>query len=288
MRRVLILVLSVLLFAFLAGCQDSGTDDSLEEAQRELTQAQQEAEQARQEAEEAREDAEAASESGTGGGSGEDGATETASEDPSENTPELSPSETLGAQYDYMESGQYEEAYYMLAEQSQRLVPLEQYVGFFPSSYEVSEYSVNSEQINGDTATVQADVVVIDSQRGVQQYPITQEFVLVEDEWRVILRDEQVETFTAVQEPEQATPGSESSEQNTIPGDGTFIVGEDIQPGTYETEGSEYCYWERLSGTSGTFDDIIANGVPTGPSIITISPSDEAFLTEGCSEWTLR
>lgn len=302
LRKVLISVLSVLLLAFLVGCQESDSGDSsddssndsaeqqqaLEEAQREITQAREEAEQAREEAEEAREAAEEASESEAGGESGEEVATEEASEEPSENTPELSPSETLRVQYDYMGSGQYEEAYYMLAEQSQRLVSLEQYVAFFPSSYEVSEYSVNSEQINGDTATVQADVVVTDSQRGVQQYPITQEFVLVEDEWRVILRDEQVETFTAVQEPEQATPDSESSEQNTIPGDGTFIVGEDIQPGTYETEGSEYCYWERLSGTSGAMDDVIANGVPTGPAIITISPSDEAFLTEGCSEWTLR
>jgi hypothetical protein len=87
---------------------------------------------------------------------------------------------------------------------------------------------------------------------------------------------------------QQAQDSSEGPDQGTIPGDGTFIVGEDIQPGTYETEGSESCYWERLSGTSGTMDDVITNGLPTGPTTITISPSDEAFLTEGCSEWTLR
>lgn len=93
---------------------------------------------------------------------------------------------------------------------------------------------------------------------------------------------------------ESASSGdSESSsgggpEQGTIPGDGTFIVGEDIQAGTYETEGSNSCYWERLSGTSGTMDDVITNGVPTGPTTITISPSDTAFSTQGCSEWTLR
>lgn len=102
--------------------------------------------------------------------------------------------------------------------------------------------------------------------------------------------------------PEQAPPeqsesassgdsGSSSGggpDQGTIPGDGTFIVGEDIQPGTYESEGSDFCYWERLSGTSGTLDDIITNGNPTGPTTITISPSDAAFGTQGCSEWTLR
>lgn len=232
MRKVLIPALSVLLLVFFVGCQESASEDSssgdssgdssnqsaeqqqaLEEAQREITQAQQEAEEARQEAEAAREEAEAAaSEPDAGSESGEDGSTETASsEEPAENTPELSPSETLGAQYDYMGSGQYEEAYYMLAEQSQRLVSLEQYVGSFPSSYEVSEYSVNSEQINGDTATVQADLVVSDSQRGVQRYPVTQEFVLVDGEWRVILRDEQVEIFTAVQQPEQTPPDNNPS-----------------------------------------------------------------------------
>jgi hypothetical protein len=251
LRKVLISVLSVLLLAFLVGCQESDSDDSsgdsssnsaeqqqaLEEAQREITEAKQEAEQARQDAEEAREEAEEASEPDAGGGSGEDGSTGAASEEPSENTPELSPSETLGAQYDYMGSGQYDEAYYMLAEQSQRLVPLEQYVGFFPSSYEISEYSVNSEQINGDIATVQADLVVSDSQRGVQQYPITQEFVLVEDEWRVILRDEQVETFTAVQQPEQTPPDNEPSGEPAVAGSDVVVrvTGSGVFSGNYGT-----------------------------------------------------
>lgn len=251
LRKVLISVLSVLLLAFLVGCQESVSDDSsgnsssdsaeqqqaLEEAQREVTQAREEAEQARQDAEEAREEAEAASEPDAGGESGEDESTETASEEPSENTPELSPSETLEAQYDYMGSGQYEDAYYMLAEQSQRLVSLEQYVGFFPSSYEVSEYSVNSEQIDGDTATVQADLVVSDSQRGVQRYPITQEFVLVDGEWKVILRDEQIETFAAVQTPEQNPPEGEPSGEPAVSGSDVVVrvTGSGAFSGNYGT-----------------------------------------------------
>jgi hypothetical protein len=74
----------------------------------------------------------------------------------------------------------------------------------------------------------------------------------------------------------------------TLPGDGVFLVGSDIQPGEYRTspEGG-LCYWARLSGTSGDFDEIIANGNPTGPTVVTIEDSDYAFETTDCTEWIL-
>lgn len=75
---------------------------------------------------------------------------------------------------------------------------------------------------------------------------------------------------------------------NTIPGTGTFVVGEDVAPGTYRTAGSSGCYWVRLSGTSGELGDILANGLSDGPLTVTIAPSDQAFETQGCGEWTLR
>lgn len=75
-------------------------------------------------------------------------------------------------------------------------------------------------------------------------------------------------------------------EEGTIPGTGILLVGEDIQPGTYRGDGSSgYCYWARLSGTSGSFDDIIANGNPGGPTVVTIAESDVAFETSDCGEW---
>lgn len=70
--------------------------------------------------------------------------------------------------------------------------------------------------------------------------------------------------------------------------DGTYQVGTDIQPGTYRTEGGEYCYWERLSGFGGTFDEIIANSNPSGPSIVTILPSDIGFSSTRCDSWVLQ
>lgn len=78
-------------------------------------------------------------------------------------------------------------------------------------------------------------------------------------------------------------------EEGTIPGDGIYLVGEDIKPGTYRGDGSSgMCYWARLSGTSGELDDVIANGLPEGPTVITIADSDVAFETNGCDEWVLQ
>ena len=68
--------------------------------------------------------------------------------------------------------------------------------------------------------------------------------------------------------------------------DGTWRVGADIEPGTYRNSGEDGCYWERLSGFSGTSDDIIANGFPDGDAaIVTIQSTDAGFLSEDCNVW---
>ena len=69
--------------------------------------------------------------------------------------------------------------------------------------------------------------------------------------------------------------------------DGVHLVGVDIQPGTYRTTvAAESCYWARLSGTSGAFDDIIANDLGEGPRVVTISATDVAFESSRCGAWT--
>jgi hypothetical protein len=75
-----------------------------------------------------------------------------------------------------------------------------------------------------------------------------------------------------------------------IPGNGIFIVGEDIEPGTFRTPGPldvefSNCYWARLSGTPGEFGDIIANCNAEGPVSVTVAATDVAFETQGCKEW---
>ena len=70
-----------------------------------------------------------------------------------------------------------------------------------------------------------------------------------------------------------------------IPGNGTWLVGEDVQPGTYKSDGARACYWARLSGLSGELDDILANQNVRGQAVVTISATDRAFETDGCGSW---
>jgi hypothetical protein len=85
-------------------------------------------------------------------------------------------------------------------------------------------------------------------------------------------------------EPEpESDPGSASSF-----GDGTYLVGEDIKPGTYRAPGSNAgCYWERLRNLKGGMNSIIANDLTSkkSPQLVTIAPSDMAFNTEDCGTW---
>jgi hypothetical protein len=71
----------------------------------------------------------------------------------------------------------------------------------------------------------------------------------------------------------------------TIP-EGKWALNTHIAPGTYEAPGGDTCYWERLSGLSGTLDDVIANDLPQGPAVVEIDPADVAFNSSGCGEWT--
>jgi putative cell wall-binding protein len=69
--------------------------------------------------------------------------------------------------------------------------------------------------------------------------------------------------------------------------DGTYKIGEDIPAGTYRTRREpEFCYWERLSGFSGEFKDIEANGASTYNQVVTILPDDAGFKTKDCGIWT--
>lgn len=83
-------------------------------------------------------------------------------------------------------------------------------------------------------------------------------------------------------------PVSESPAWNfhgSIPGDGMFVVGVDIQPGTYHQTGSG-CYWERDRAATGSLLDIIVNDYTSGPSYVTIESTDAVFATTRCSTFT--
>lgn len=86
---------------------------------------------------------------------------------------------------------------------------------------------------------------------------------------------------TPVKEPTRAP-------DDTIPGSGTYLVGDDIQPGTYKTAGPGslgLCYWERSKDSSGGLESIIANDNLTGQGVVTIKSSDNVFKSTGCQAW---
>lgn len=75
-----------------------------------------------------------------------------------------------------------------------------------------------------------------------------------------------------------------------IPGDGIFLVGKDVQPGTYKSSGAtgSGCYYARMHDASDSFGSVISNNFQQrGPSVVTINPSDGAFKTSGCETWQL-
>jgi len=69
-------------------------------------------------------------------------------------------------------------------------------------------------------------------------------------------------------------------------GEGTQLVGDDIEPGIYAAPGGFGCYLERLSGLGGTVEEIIVNEFGGGRRIIAILPGDRAFNSDGCGRWT--
>ncbi len=59
---------------------------------------------------------------------------------------------------------------------------------------------------------------------------------------------------------------------------GLYLVGPDIQPGTYKGV-EEECYWERLKDVAGDFSSIISNDISNGQFFVQVSKTDFALST---------
>jgi hypothetical protein len=105
------------------------------------------------------------------------------------------------------------------------------------------------------------------------------------------LKDQQAQLTqreAAVKQREDAVGAAEQGLRATaFAGDGLFIVGHDIQAGTYQSPGPATpggdCYYSRLSSTNTA--DIIANNGTSGPNIVTVSPGDVALSVSGCQDF---
>jgi len=66
-------------------------------------------------------------------------------------------------------------------------------------------------------------------------------------------------------------------------GDGLYLVGTDITPGEYKSDGpgpGGHCYWARLRDSAG--NDIIANNLTQGPTRVT-AVAGEYLEVNGCT-----
>ena len=91
-----------------------------------------------------------------------------------------------------------------------------------------------------------------------------------------------------VQAPPKTVTAPPLAPAVAMPGDGTFQVGVDVQPGTYVSKAPDQnCYWARLTGGDG-IGSIIDNGNSSGQVVVTIRKSDKFFESNGCSDWTRR
>jgi hypothetical protein len=91
-------------------------------------------------------------------------------------------------------------------------------------------------------------------------------------------------TVTATVTAKPAVP-----DKSTMSGDGVFVIGQDITPGTYHTTGAVNgsdgnCYYALLSSTNTS--DIIDNNNVTGPATITVGPGVKAVDISGCEMWS--
>ena len=68
-------------------------------------------------------------------------------------------------------------------------------------------------------------------------------------------------------------------------GQGTFIVGVDIKPGTYRSSKGPSCYWARLKNFTGAISGIIANNFG-GKAVVKIRATDKGFQSQSCGTWT--
>lgn len=91
----------------------------------------------------------------------------------------------------------------------------------------------------------------------------------------------------AAQDAQQSVPDATVAKikADTIPGNGTYMIGADIQPGTYRSVDNSGCYWSRLSGLSGSMGDILANDNVNGQAVVTIAATDKAFTSSRRTDW---
>lgn len=74
-------------------------------------------------------------------------------------------------------------------------------------------------------------------------------------------------------------------------GDGTHIIGQDMEPGTYRSTGAkqglfEFCHWATKSGASSNSDTVdFGTANANEPMVVEIGKNVKAFESSNCEPW---
>lgn len=93
-------------------------------------------------------------------------------------------------------------------------------------------------------------------------------------------------TVTMTATKTEAAPAPTSAAPSGF-GDGTYIVGSDIKPGTYKSAGPaaggiDECYYERDRNTDDPLQKIIDNGNSKGQTVVVVKSGDYSVTFTGC------
>jgi hypothetical protein len=96
-------------------------------------------------------------------------------------------------------------------------------------------------------------------------------------------------------------PSASAEPTDAIPGNGFFVVGSDVAPGLYRTDGSastfgvwvndvptegSMCLWFTYSTPDANKDHVVATNISIGPMYATINETVKAFESQNCQPWT--
>ena len=79
-------------------------------------------------------------------------------------------------------------------------------------------------------------------------------------------------------------PVEQAPPRTTIPGDGVWVVGRDLERGVYRSAGGRSCTWVRLrDGLDMPWT--AATPPPLGSQVVFLGGPDVAFGSRGCARW---
>lgn len=116
------------------------------------------------------------------------------------NGPKQEIKDVLYLQYEHINEGDYDDAYALFADRSQQSVSLEQYEAFFKDrpGYALDPYNVTNVDLQSDDAATVEVVFTADSAVAEPQKIVVDQQIVREDgQWRVVMREEQIDIFHA-------------------------------------------------------------------------------------------